>query len=364
MGGTLGVGIVGCGHISEIYMANIPGFEALRLVACADIRPEVAAAKASVHGIEALSTEALLAHEGVDIVLNLTTPAHHKAIACAALDAGKHVYGEKPLALDIAEGRAILSLADQKNLIVGSAPDTFLGGAHQTARAAIDDGLIGRPLSGVAFMMVPGHERWHHNPEFYYQRGGGPLYDMGPYYLTALVNMLGPVARVVGISGKGFQTRTIQSGPKAGTRFPVEVDSHVAAVLEFAEGAIVSMVMSFDVKAHGAGHIEVYGTKGSLSVSDPNRFQGTIRLSGVDREWRELDQTHAYGDGNHRGLGLADMATALSEGRQPRASGALAFHVLEIMEAVSTACRTGAAVDLHSRPERPQPMASATLEQE
>ncbi|MHA3979414.1 Gfo/Idh/MocA family protein [Halovulum sp. GXIMD14794] len=364
MSGTFGVGIMGCGHISEIYMANIPAFGALHLVACADIRPEAAKAKAAAHGIVALTPEALLADDGIDIVLNLTTPAHHKAIACAALSAGKHVYGEKPLALDVIEGREILALAEQKALTVGSAPDTFLGGAHQTARAAIDAGRIGRPLSGMAVMMVPGHERWHHNPEFYYQPGGGPLYDMGPYYLTALVNMLGPVARVVGIGGKGFASRTIGTGPKAGTSFPVEIDSHVAAVLEFAQGAIVSMVMSFDVKAHSNGHIEIYGTEGSLSVSDPNRFDGPIRLASVDREWSDLDQTHCYGDGNYRGLGLADMANALAGGRQPRASGALAFHVLEIMEAISTACRTGAAVDLHSRPERPQPMASATLEQE
>jgi len=358
MSRTLGVGIVGCGHISEIYMTNIPAFPSLRLAACADIRPEAARAKANAHGIAALTPEALLADDNIDIVLNLTTPAHHKAIACAALTAGKHVYGEKPLALDVAEGREILALAEQKGRTVGSAPDTFLGGAHQTARAAIDAGLIGRPLSGMAVMMVPGHERWHHNPEFYYQPGGGPLYDMGPYYLTALVNMLGPVARVVGIGGKGFAARAIETGPKAGTSFPVEVDSHVAAVLEFAQGAIVSMVMSFDVKAHSSGHIEIYGTEGSLSVSDPNRFDGPIRLAGVDREWRKLDEAHGYGDGNHRGLGLADMASALAEGRPPRASGALAFHVLEIMEAVSTACRTGAAADLHSRPERPQPMAS------
>ncbi len=353
----LGIGLIGCGHISEIYLTNTPRFDVLRMVACADVVPEAAKAKAEKHGIEAMSVEALLADERIDIVLNLTTPQHHVPVGMAALNAGKHVYAEKPLALDVAEALALVDIAAAKGLRVGSAPDTFLGGAHQTARAAIDDGRIGHVLSGTAYMMVPGHERWHHNPDFYYQAGGGPLLDMGPYYLTALVNMLGPVGRITGMSSTGFVTRTIASGPRAGEEFPVEVPTHVTGILQFVSGALVTLTTSFDVKAHGHTPIELYGSEATMEVADPNQFQGDIRIkANRDHDWTVLDQVHNYGDGNYRVLGLADMAQAILDDRPHRASLDMALHVLDVMESILRSAETGERITAKTTCARPDAM--------
>lgn len=353
----IGIGLIGCGHISEIYLKNAPRFDAIKIIACADIVPEAAKAKAEAHGIEAMTVEALLDDNRIGIILNLTTPQHHVPVGLAALNAGKHVYAEKPLALDVDEALALVDIAAVKGLRVGSAPDTFLGGAHQTARAAIDADKIGQVLSGTAFMMVPGHERWHHNPDFYYKPGGGPLLDMGPYYLTALVNMLGPVGEVSGMSSTGFVTRIIATGPRAGEEITVEVPTHVTGILQFVSGAIVTLTTSFDVKAHGHSHIELYGTDATMEVADPNQFEGDIRIrTSRDGDWTTLPQVHNYGDDNYRVLGLADMAQAIIDDRPHRASLDMALHVLNIMESITLSAETGERITLKTTCVRPEPM--------
>jgi predicted dehydrogenase len=277
-------------------------------------------------------------------------------VGLKAIAAGKHVHSEKPLGVNFAEARKLVDAAGAKSLRLGSAPDTFLGGSHQTARQCVDDGLIGRPVGGTAFFMCPGHERWHPNPGFYYLTGGGPMLDMGPYYITDLVNLLGPIARVSGVATRTRDERIVTSKPLQGTRVPVEIATHVTGSLLFESGAVVSMTMSFDVARHRHAPIELYGEKGSLSVPDPNYFGGKVEVSTASEDWRQIPVEHAYADGNYRILGLADMAQAIRQGRPHRASGALAFHVLEVMEAFQTSSDLGTAVTIASRPERPAPM--------
>jgi predicted dehydrogenase len=337
----LTIGIIGTGNISDAYLHAAPGFPILKILACADANPDVAAAKAAQWGIEALSVAALLADPRIDIVLNLTTPQHHVAVGLQALAAGKHVYAEKPLAVSFADALRLVDAAKQTGLRVGSAPDTFLGGSHQTARRAIDAGAIGDVIAGSAHMMVPGHERWHPNPDFYYQPGGGPMLDMGPYYLTCLINLLGPVRCVTGMQSTPRQTRTIGSGPRMGESFGVAVPTHISGLLDFANGAQIIITTSFDVWKHGHNHIELYGSTGSMIVSDPNQFQGDIQVSDKGGDWAIIPQVHAYGGGNHRILGLADMAHAINDDRPHRASLDLALHVLEVMEAIATSATTG-----------------------
>ena len=335
------IGIIGTGNISDAYLRAAPRFPGLRILACADANPAVAAAKAATYGIEALTVEALLEDARIDIVLNLTTPQHHVDIGLRALAAGKHVYAEKPLAVTFADGLRLATAARKSGLRVGSAPDTFLGGSHQTARGALDAGAIGRVVAGSAHMMVPGHEIWHPNPDFYYQPGGGPMLDMGPYYLTCLINLLGPVQTVSGMQSTARQTRTIGSGLRAGESFAVSVPTHISGLLDFASGAQIAITTSFDVWKHGHNHIELYGTTGSMIISDPNQFEGAIQVSDHGADWADLPQSHAYGAGNHRMLGLADMAHAIAEKRPHRAGLDLALHVLEVMEAIGNSAETG-----------------------
>jgi predicted dehydrogenase len=352
----VGIGIIGCGVISGAYLKAAPNFPILQVRACADLNLEAAQAKAAEFGIAARSIEQLLADPGIEIVLNLTTPQAHVPVGLQAIAAGKHVHAEKPLAVSVAEGRTLLDAARARGVRVGSAPDTFLGAGQQTARALIDAGRIGRPVAGTAFMMVPGHERWHPNPDFYYAKGGGPLFDMGPYYLTTLVNMLGPVARVTGTVAAAYAERRIASGPRAGQVVPVGTPTHITGTLAFASGAVVTMVMSFDIPAHRHAPIEIYGETASLSVPDPNTFGGEILVS-VDRtEWQAETTGHAYGDGNYRIIGVADLAHAIRTGRPHRASAELAFHVLEVMEAVERSGQEGRPIEIESRCVRPEPM--------
>jgi predicted dehydrogenase len=262
-------------------------------------------------------------------------------VGLAALAAGKHVYAEKPLAVTLADALRLAEAARESGLRVGSAPDTFLGGSHQTSRRALDAGVIGTVVAGTAFMMVAGHERWHPNPDFYYQPGGGPMLDMGPYYLTCLINLLGPVRAVSGMQAMPRDSRTIGSGPRAGQSFGVTVATHISGLLDFASGAQISITTSFDVWKHGHNHIELYGSDGAMIISDPNQFEGAIQVSDRGGDWAEVPQTHAYGSGNHRILGLADMAHAITEKRPHRASLDLALHVLEVMEAIGIAAETG-----------------------
>jgi predicted dehydrogenase len=349
----VGIGIIGCGNISTAYLKAARAFPILDVKAVADLNRAAAEARGAEFGIRAATVEGLLADPGIEIVVNLTVPLAHVEVGLKAIAAGKHVHSEKPLAIDTAEARPLLEVAKAKGLRVGCAPDTFLGGAHQTCRKLIDDGAIGQPLAGAAFFMCPGHERWHPNPGFYYLRGGGPVLDMAPYYVTDLVNLLGPVARVAAITARARGTRTITSQPLAGQTIPVEVATHAAATLEFVSGPVVTMVMSFDVPRHRHRPIELYGSEGAMAVPDPNWFGGQIEIGTAAGDWRAAITEHAYANGNFRIIGVADMAHAIRKNRPHRASGELAFHVLEVMEAVQRSSDEGRHIRIESRPDRP-----------
>jgi predicted dehydrogenase len=355
VGKPLRVGIVGVGAISGAYLSTFERLEAVKLVAIADIDPMRANAVAAEQGVRALSVDELLAAPEVDLVLNLTVPAAHAEIALKAIAAGKAVYGEKPLAASLPDARRIVDAGRAAGVRVGSAPDTVLGTGIQTARRAIDDGLIGAPIAATAVMMTPGHERWHPNPDFYYQPGGGPLLDMGPYYVTALVTMLGPVESVIGAASHMRNSRTIGSGPREGEAIPVTVDTHVTGVLRHASGALSTLVMSFDAVATKASNIEVHGETGSLIVPDPNRFDGDVRLRSLpDEEWATLSPSAGYRNAG-RGYGLADLATT-PDGVAARANGDLALHVLDVMVSLLSSAQTGTTVPVRSTCERPAPV--------
>jgi predicted dehydrogenase len=356
VGKPLNVGIVGCGAISAQYLASFRRLGSVRLVAVADLDQSRAQAVAKTYdGVRPLSVDALLADPDVELVLNLTVPAVHAEVALKAIAAGKSVYGEKPLAATTEEARTVLDAAKAAGAVVGCAPDTVLGTGVQTARKAIDDGMIGTPVSATATMATPGHELWHPNPDFYYQPGGGPLLDMGPYYVSALVTLLGPVVSVTGAASHTRAERTIGSGPRAGQVIPVEVDSHVTGILTHLDGAISTLVMSFDAVRTKAPNIEVHGELGSLVVPDPNRFDGDVELFALgSREWETLPVSAGYVDAG-RGFGIADLA-ATPAGAEPRAGGQLAFHVLDVMESVLESARTGSSVTVRSTVARPEPV--------
>ncbi len=355
--GKTKVGIVGCGNISGIYFKNLTStFLNTEVAACADLDFSRAEAKAKEFGCEACSVKELLANPDIAIVGNLTMPKAHAVVAVAALQAGKSIHGEKPFTITREEGKKVLALAKRKGLLTGCAPDTFMGGGIQTCIKLIDDGWIGQPIGATAFMTCHGHESWHPDPEFYYKVGGGPMFDMGPYYLTALVAMMGPVKRVSGMTRATFPERLITSAPKYGTRVKVDVPTHVAGLLEFGTGAIGTIITTFDVWAAELPRIEVYGTEGSLSVPDPNGFGGPVRIFRPGMKgWTEAPLSHGYAD-NARGIGVADMACALRSGRRNRASGELAFHVLDIMHAFHDASDAGKTVVLGSSCVRPAPL--------
>jgi predicted dehydrogenase len=356
------VGVIGCGNISGIYLKNSRLLEDIEVVAVADVDMLRAEAKATEYNIpNVMTVTELLADPEIEIVLNLTIPKAHAEVALAALDAGKSVYNEKPLAIERADGQKMLDIGRAKELRVGCAPDTFLGAGLQTCRQLIDEGAIGTPVAATAFMMGHGHESWHPDPAFYYQPGGGPMFDMGPYYLTALVSLLGPVRRVTGSTRISFLERRITSKPKYGEIINVEVPTHIAGVLDFASGAIGTLIMSFDTWATNVPLLEIYGSEGSLSLPDPNTFGGPVRLWRQDtREWRDMPLAHDFAE-NWRGLGVADMAQAIRFKRQHRASGDLAYHVLDIMHAVHDASREGQHIELTSTCDRPAPMRAGEL---
>ncbi len=351
------IGVVGCGNISGIYLQASDTFEILEIVACADLVVERAQEQAAKYDVpKACTTEELLADPEIEIVVNLTNPDAHAEIGMRAVEAGKSVHNEKPLTLTREEGRRLLDAASARGLRVGGAPDTFLGGGLQTCRKLIDDGEIGEPIGATAFMLCHGHESWHPNPAYYYQPGAGPMFDMGPYYLTALATLMGPVRRVTGSARATFPERIITSQPLNGTKIEVNTPTHVASVLEFASGAIGTIVTSFDVWAHELPCIEIYGTQGSLSVPDPNTFGGPVRIRRAGAaEWSDVPLTHGYTE-NSRGIGVADMAYALRSGRPHRASGELAYHVLDIMHASLESAREGRRIELASTCSRPDPL--------
>ena len=343
------VGVIGCGKIFAQYVEGCGAFGNIQIVACADLNRAAAEAKAKEFNIpRACSVEELLRDPEVEIVLNLTIPAAHAEINLAALNAGKHAYAEKPFATTTAEAKPALDAAATRKLRVGCAPDTFLGGGIQTCRRLIDDGAIGQPVAATAFMVGQGPERWHPSPEFFYKPGGGPMLDMGPYYLTALVNLLGPVRRVTGSTRVSFPER--QSPNQT---IKVEVPTHYSGAIDFADGAVGTIIMSFDVfGGHNLPRLEIHGTEGSISAPDPNIFGGPVRLRRKgEKDWADVPLTHS--DKVGRGIGVADMASAIEKKRPHRASGELAYHVLEIMSSFEEASTAGRHVTLQSTCPRP-----------
>ena len=349
------IGIIGCGNISKIYCLNASCFPNTEVVACADIDLERARARAAEHGIpKALNVEDLLADPEVQIAVNLTVPAVHAEVSRRILEAGKHVYSEKPLATNRDDAAALLALARSKGLRVGCAPDTFLGAGLQTCRQLIDDGAIGEPVGAAGWMLSRGPEGWHPDPEFFYQPGAGPMFDMGPYYLTALTSLLGPVRRVTGSARISFPERVIGSAAKRGQTIRVNTATHIAGVLDFAGGAVGTLTTSFDVHATNAQHIEIYGSEGTLMVPDPNTFGGVVGLRRAgEKTFTEQALRFPYED-NVRGIGVAEMAAALVAGRPHRASAEMAVHVLDLMIAFHESSATGRHIELGSSMPRPE----------
>lgn len=350
---TIGVGIIGCGNISQAYFNGMKAFEVLRIVSCADINMEVAKAKAEENGCKAETVQELLANKEIDLVINLTVPAVHAEVSLAVLKAGKHVHCEKPLAVSLKDGKRVIDFAKKKGLLVGCAPDTFMGAGLQTSRKLIDDGWIGRVIGGTVFLMSRGPESWHPNPAFFYQAGAGPMFDMGPYYMTALVHLLGPVKSVSAITSRAFEERTATCKEHFGEQLPVNVPTHYTGSLEFHSGATVTATISFDVHRHGHSPIEIYGTEGSLKVPDPNKFCGPVELfTAAAGEWQTQGLSHPYAD-NMRGIGAADLAYAILGKHKHRASGELACHVLEVMHAFEKSSNEGRRVAIQSKPAKP-----------
>jgi predicted dehydrogenase len=353
------IGVVGCGNISGIYFTNLTGMFGKRVTVTAltDLIPERAEQAAAAYHLPYIKkTEDLINSPEVDIVLNITEPYNHHGVALAAVKAGKHVYGEKPLCARREEAQELLEAAAARKVRVGNSPDTFLGAGIQTCRKLLDDGWIGKPVAATAFMVNHGHEHWHPGPEFYYKTGGGPMFDMGPYYLTALVNLLGPVARVSGSARKSFDRRLITSEPLKGTRIEVEVPTHIAGVLDFASGAVGTIITSFDVYSHTLPWIEIYGSEGTLRVPDPNTFGGPVFVKRFrEEEWSEIPLLREYRE-NSRGLGITDLAEAIAEGRPHRASAEMAYHVLDVMHGFHDASASGKYYEVPSSCLRPEPL--------
>ncbi|WP_127500472.1 Gfo/Idh/MocA family protein [Actinoplanes solisilvae] len=353
MGEPHRVGIVGTGWISGAYLATLRDHPSVTIAAVADLDAARAASVAEgLAGCQALPVDRLLSDDSVGTILNLTTPAAHASIGLGAITNNKHVYGEKPLAAELPAARSLLERAAEFEVTVGCAPDTVLGTGVQTARAVIDNGSVGRPLSAVAVMATPGHERWHHNPDFYYQPGGGPLLDMGPYYVTALVHLLGPIVAVTGASARPRALREIGTGPRAGERIPVGVDTHVTGILHHANGALSTITTSFDAVRTTAAPIEVHCEGGTVAVPDPNLFAGDVRVFELGAaDWRTVPPTAGYEDAS-RGVGLIDMLTAPA----PRAGGELALHVLDAMMSLLRSAGEGRRVELTTTTGRPDPV--------
>ena len=364
MAKTLGVGVIGCGNISTAYFTLAPLFRGIEMRACADINMDAARARAKEFGLRAETVEELLGDDAVDIVVNLTVPAVHYEVSRQALDAGKHVYSEKPFVLSVKEGLDLKKRAERKKLRVGSAPDTFLGGAHQLARHLIDSGKVGKITSGTCYVMSHGMEHWHPNPDFFFQPGAGPVLDVGPYYVSDLIQLIGPVSRVAAISSIPAKERTITSKPRAGEKIPVNTPTTIHAVLEFVDGAVVTLNASWDVWKHGHAPIELYGEEGTIFVPDPNFFGGEVRYTKRGDAVKKLpkwdhplavpNQKHATGMmANYRTAGLADMALAIMEGRPHRCSMEAALHAIEVMTGVLKSGETGRFVAMQTTCERP-----------
>ncbi|WP_274626649.1 Gfo/Idh/MocA family protein [Arvimicrobium flavum] len=364
MAKKLGVGVIGCGNISTTYFKLAPLFKGIEMRACADINMDAARARAKEFGVRAETVDDLLKAKDVDIVVNLTIPAVHYEVSKQALDAGKHVYSEKPFVLSVKEGLDLRKRAEKKNLRIGSAPDTFLGGAHQLARNLIDSGKLGNITSGTCYVMSHGMEHWHPNPDFFFQPGAGPVLDIGPYYVSDLINLIGPVRQVAAITTTPAKERTISSKPRAGEKIPVNTPTTIHAILEFANGAVVTLNTSWDVWKHGHAPIELYGEEGTIFVPDPNFFGGDVRYTRRgddvkrspkwDHPFSVPNQKHSVGMmANYRTAGLADMALAIGEGRPHRCSMEAALHAIEVMTGILKSGETGKFVAMQTTCERP-----------
>ncbi|MBE1583674.1 Gfo/Idh/MocA family protein [Nonomuraea angiospora] len=353
------IGILGTGNIFGRYVTGLARYPELEIVRVGDIDVDRAKRAAEEHGIPAWGDgDELYADDSIDILVNLTPPAHHARTVIRALESGKHVYVEKPLAATVAEAREVLAAAEDGGRVLGSAPDTFLGSASQTARKALDDGLIGEPIGVSAFIRHSKAETWHPDPRFLFQRGGGPVLDMGPYYLAILVNLLGPVRSVAGAARVGAPVRAVTAPDRVVDRIDVEVATHASAVLVFDSGVIGTTLMSFDVWDSELPAIEVYGTEGTLTLPNPNHFDGDVRVRRHgDADWSVLPPVvglfGAVGtkEQTRRGLGVRDLADAI-EGGPHRANATFAFHVLEALSAIDG---PGQVVRLESTCERPAP---------
>jgi len=354
------VGIVGVGNICGTYLNNLTQTfgDRVEVLGCTDVVPEKARTATEQYGLPKSygSAEEIIADPDIDMVLNLTIPAAHFDICMAAVEQGKHTYTEKPISVELDDAKKLVAGAREKGVRVGSAPDTFMGGGHQTCRKLIDDGWIGTPVAATAFMMCHGHEGWHPDPEFFYKVGAGPMFDMGPYYLTALVNMLGSVKRVTGSTRITFPERTVTSEPRKGQVITVDVPTHIAGVLDFASGAVGTIVTSFDVWGSRHPCLEVYGSEGTMSVPDPNSFSGEILVKRHDHgDWHRIPPTHGHTE-DGRGIGVADIADAVREDRPHRASGELACHVLEIIHGIHIASDSGRHYEMTTECVRPDAM--------
>lgn len=353
----MNVGLVGCGSASHLYLEGCKQFDILRVVACADLLEDRARARAAEFNIpRAYGVADLLSDARVDAVLNLTEPQAHAGIGIAALESGKHLYQEKPLAVELKDARSMLDIARERGLRVGCAPDTFMGGGLQTCRQLIDEGAVGEPVACTAFMLCHGHEDWHPNPESFYRRGGGPLFDMAPYYLTAFINLFGPVRRVTASAKVTSYERTITNRTRYGEKINVEIPTHVTGVIDFVSGVVGTIITSFDVWASELPSVEVYGTEGTLSVPDPNTFGGPVRLfSARHPHWVEVPVSRGP-TRQSRGIGLADMAYAIQRGRPHRANGEMAYHVLDVMHSLLNASLERRHVEVNSTCGRPEPL--------
>lgn len=357
----VGLGIVGLGVISRQYLDTLAGHPGVRVAAVTDLdRPQARAVAAELPGARvAADLDALVAADDVEVVLDLTTPGVHAHVAKACAAAGVDRYGEKPLAADLASSREVMAAAAAGGTRVGCAPDTVLGTGVQTARAAVEGGLVGTPTAAVATWVSPGHEAWHPQPGFYYAAGGGPLLDMGPYYLTSLVQLLGPVAWVQGAASRSRDERTIATGPRAGERVPVEVATHVTGVLGHAGGALSTVTVSFDAVGSHARPIEVHGTEGSLVVPDPNTFDGDVELCRLGVPGWEVLPPSAGFEAAGRGIGLLEMVGAAGLGdapTSPRAGGDVGLHVMEIMSGLLGSAADGQRVAMTTSPTVPPPV--------
>ena len=348
MNGRARVGLVGCGIIAKAYAEGAVAFDSFTVDACADSDPERAEALATGYGLEVMSVDELISSPDIDVVLNLTPPSAHAAVVGGAIDAGKHVYTEKPLTTSVGDAQELLASAGLRGLRVGCAPDTFLSSAYEAARELIRRGDIGEPLGATATMLVGGPDNWHPNADFFYRAGGGPMLDLGPYYLTAIASLLGPFAAATGFASTPTPERTFGTGPRAGERFTVDVPTHVVAALRLESGALATLTTSFESRGRYESRMTVHGTEGALSVPDANQFGGELQLFNGAGEWEEVAYT-SRGPQETRGYGLHEMLEAVREERPHRASGELALHVLETATAVLRSAEEGRTIDVSTR---------------